>query len=62
MASQGVSFAGETAVMDGDTLRTAGIPLAGQQFAFQFLDDLRENRFQLVYCLLCPFAYQRGPV
>ncbi len=58
MAPQGVSFAGETAVMDGDTLLTVGIQLAGQQFAFQFFDDGREGGFQLVYCLLCPFANQ----
>lgn len=58
MAAEGIGFAGETAVMEGDTLLTAGIQLAGQQFVFQFFDGGREGGFQLVYCLLFPFAYQ----
>ncbi len=58
MAAEGIGFAGETAVMDGDTLLTAGIQLTGQQFAFQFLDDGRENSFKLVDSHLLPFTNQ----
>ena len=62
MAAEGIGFAGKHTVLDGDSLLASGIQLASQQFAFQFLDDRREVRFQLVYCLLCPFTYQRGSV
>ncbi|GJC06158.1 hypothetical protein KAM385_31870 [Aeromonas hydrophila] len=58
MASQGVSFTGETVVLNSDTLLASGIQLTGQQLDFQFLDDGWESCFQLVYCHLCPFANQ----
>lgn len=34
MAAQGVSFTGETIMLDGDTMLESGIQFAGQQFAF----------------------------
>lgn len=39
IAAQGISFTGETSMLNSDTLVALGIQLAGQQFAFQFLDD-----------------------
>ncbi len=58
MAAQGVSFAGETAVMEGDTLLTAGIQFPCQQFSLQFLDDGREVNFKLIDSHLLPFTNQ----
>lgn len=34
MAAQGVSFTGETIMLDGDTMLESGIQFADQQFAF----------------------------
>ena len=62
VATQGIGFAGETAVLDSDTVLMLGIQLTGQQLGFQCLDDLRESQVELGYLRLTPFTYQTGSI
>ncbi|MNS98473.1 hypothetical protein D3C72_1328410 [compost metagenome] len=43
VTTQGIGFAGEAAVLEGNALLTTGIQFTGQQLGFQCLDDLRES-------------------
>lgn len=62
MAAECISFAGETAVLDSDTLLTLGIQFAGEQLRFQSLDDLWESLVELVYLCLAPLTDKAGSV
>jgi hypothetical protein len=62
VATQGIGFAGETAVLDSDAVLALGIQFAGQQFGFQSFDDLRESQVELVYLHLTPLTDQAGPI
>lgn len=62
MATQGISFAGETAVLDIDAQLALGIQFAVQQLGFQSFDDLWESQVELVYLHLTPLTDQTGSI
>lgn len=56
MATLGIGFAGEAAVLDSDTVLTLSIQFSGQQFCFQRLDYLRESLVEPLYLHLTPLT------
>ncbi len=62
VTTQGISFAGETAVLDSDAALALGIQFAGQQLGFQSFNELRESQVELGYLRLTPFTDQTGPI
>ncbi|MNU11205.1 hypothetical protein D3C72_2588720 [compost metagenome] len=57
MTAEGIGFAGESALLQGNALLMTGIQLSYQQLTLQRFYDGREDGLQLVDGLRSPISY-----